>query len=80
MIATANDHNGVGYGCLDSLSFKTDDNITFGCNARDPVIFPNNAHPSSPRFINFPTPFSAGELELARFLLRTKSNCMILRI
>ena len=72
---TANNHNGRTYGCFDSLYFKTNDGVSFGCNARtDTNAFPTNSAGitgTNPTVFTLPA-----DNELAKIELRAQDDCM----
>ena len=68
----------MGYGCFDSLYFKTNDGLSFGCNART-----GTAYTTDNRVVTYGTnpyaiTFSGNELAL--IFLEARSNCMLGRI
>ena len=67
---TANNHLSLGYGCIDSISFKTNDGQTKSCNARDGTLYSNNNLIS--KTFTIPSPG-----ELGRIDLWARSNCVV---
>ena len=78
---TANRHHntfnwangGNPHGCLDSIKFKTSDNMEFGCDAREGTPYASENYPGagSPRVL------SDFNNELIQIYLSQTSDCML---
>lgn len=73
MTVTANQHLSFSYGCIDSFYFKTNDGISYGCNARTGTAYADSTPAIAPKTI-------ALTKELQKIRIDGESNCMLVYI